>query len=134
MEQGKMKASQEAMQASLKVASEITDADDKSAAYREISKVLMEQGKMKASQEAMQASLKVASDITDAYGKSYAYIEISKILMEQGDKKESLRITAEIKTGLWRLQAFTDFGKQLAFREAQNMVPSIPSEENKMHL
>jgi hypothetical protein len=45
MEQGKMKESQEAMKESLKVASEITDADDKSRAYSEISKVLMEQGK-----------------------------------------------------------------------------------------
>ena len=29
------------------------------------------------------------------------------------------------------MKVFTDFGKKLAFREAQNMAPSIPLEDNK---
>ena len=131
MEQGKMKESQEAMKESLKVASEITGDYSKFKAFGDISKILMEQGKKKESQEAMKESLKVASEITDDYNSSWAYSEISKLIMELGEKEEAFRLAEEIKQGSERLKAFIDFGKKFTFKEAQNCLPLISSENNQ---
>jgi len=77
MEQGKMKES-------LKVASEITNAREKSLAYREISKLLMDQGQK-------EESLRVASDINFGserieafkdFGKGMNYKDASLLLKE----------------------------------------------------
>ncbi|MAW84258.1 MAG: hypothetical protein CL832_07645 [Crocinitomicaceae bacterium] len=141
---------------SLKVATEITNTDSKSKAYRELSKILMKQRKKKESLELIshisndysksiaikdiskilmeigekEESLKLASQITDASLKSEVYSELSKILMEQGKKDKSLQIAEKIKIVSCRLDTYNYFGKTLPFEEAQNLISSIASEEN----
>ena len=117
---------------SFRVASKLSDNKKKFKIYAELSKILLDQGDKDGAKSALKESFISASDINDNYSKSGAYREISKLFMEQGDKEESLRIAADIKSGSERLKAFTEFGKKLAFREAQCMFSSIPSEENKI--
>jgi hypothetical protein len=50
--------------------------------------------------------------------------------MEQGKMKETLRVAVNIKQGSERLKAFIDFGKKLTFKEVQNYLPMISSENN----
>ena len=116
---------------SLRVASEITDGLIKSKTYAVLSKLLMERGDKK-------ESLKVASEITDDREKSKAFKALFKALMEYGDNevaifaiKESLRVAADIQIASNRLEAFCQFGKTLSFELAQNILQTIPSEENK---
>jgi len=91
----------------------------------------MEQGKMKESKEAMKESLKVASEIANDYSKSRAYAEISTVLMEQGKMKDAIQIAKKIKKGSDRLGIFNRFGKTLIFKEAQNILKTILSEDNQ---
>ena len=107
------------------VASEITDARKKSNAYRVISKVLMERGDK-------EESLRLASEITDPRQKSEAYAAISKVLMEGGDKEESLRVASEIFRGDERIRVFTNFGQELHYEVAQELLATIPSETNRL--
>ena len=130
------------------MASEITDALDKSRTYLEISKILMDQGKNEESREAIKESLKVASEITDALDKSRTYLEISKILMDQGKNeesreaiKESLKVASEITDNYVKSMAYIDITSllidKLNKREFQELiveflkvVSKIPDNQN----
>ena len=116
---------------SLRFVLEITDDSIKSITYSKLYRVLMEQGKMKESKEAMKESLKVASEIANDYSKSRAYAEISTVLMEQGKMKDAIQIAKKIKKGSDRLGIFNRFGKTLIFKEAQNILKTILSEDNQ---
>ena len=117
---------------SFRVASKLSDNKKKFKIYAELSKILLDQGDKDGAKSALKESFISASDINDNYSKSRAFVRLFKLMLDQGDKEESLRIAADIKSGSERLKAFTEFGKKLAFREAQCMFSSIPSEENKI--
>ena len=131
MELGEKEESKIAMQEALRLASDITHQKRKSEAYLKISKILMELDNKEESKKAIQKSHRVALDITDASEKSESYLEISKVLMEQGKIKEAIQVAVNIKEGSERLKVFLDFGKKLTFNESQNILPIIPTEENR---
>jgi len=124
-EQGRKNESEKMMKESIRIANDL-DKWGKSIAYRVIAINLN-----KIKNIDVEENIRLCSVIEDDNDKSIAYGEISKMLMEHGKMKESLSLAAEIKHATKRLKVFTDFGKNLTFKEAKNIVYSISSQENK---